>query len=312
MGFIMFKKIISIFLILSLLFSVTACSGDAQSGDGDKINIVCTTFAAYDWTREIVRDNKAAFDITLLGGGADLHSFQPTTRDIAKIHTADLFVQIGGTTEEWTKELNLGDRVLRLFDLLDDTEKLCIKSPHMQLQFSEDNYDEHIWLSLRLAQRMTNEICKRICDLDEENGVQYRLNCANYIEELKKLDEKYQSVVNNSDDKTVIFADRFPFAYLMNDYDITCFSAFDGCSSDADASFNTVADLSQKVKKYDKKTVLVLENSNESVVQPLKSALSGASLDVAVINSCQSLAADTEGYIDIMTDNLNSLEKALR
>ncbi len=306
----MIKRIISVVLIALMVITLGACG---NVSDNDKISVVCTTFAAYDWTHVIVGDNAAAFDITLLGNGVDLHSFQPTTGDIAKIHTADLFVQIGGTTEGWTEELNLGDKALVLFDLLKDTEKLCIKNPHMQMAFSEDNYDEHIWLSLKLAQRMTDAICTRICNLDKENGVQYQLNCAEYTEKLKKLDEEYSLAVESSKDKTVIFADRFPFAYLMNDYGITSFSAFDGCSSDTNASFDTITHLSEEVKNHNKDTVLILEASAESVAQPLKTALNGRKLDTAVMDSCQIIdAKQNTSYIDIMTKNLESLKKALR
>ena len=306
----MIKRILSVILIFSTLIALSACG---EIVNGDKINIVCTTYATYDWTREIVGDNVDKFELTLLGDGVDLHSFQPTTADIAKIHTADLFIQIGGTTEDWTQNLNLGDKALRLFDLLGDTEKLCIKDPHMQLKFSEDNYDEHIWLSLKRAERMVTAISERICNLDTANGVKYQKNCVDYIEALRELDQKYYSVMLDSKDKTVIFADRYPFAYMMFDYGINCISAFDSCSSDADASFDTIAHLAEAVKKYDKDTVLVLENSAESVAEPLKSALTDREINTAVMNSCQTIStAESTSYIDIMTQNLKSFKAALR
>ena len=314
----MIKKILSVIIMFSIIITLVACNTAVPYQDSEKFSIVCTTFAAYDWAREIVGDNAGEFEFTLLGDGVDLHSFQPTAEDIAKIHTADLFVQIGGATEEWTSDLNLGDKVLKLFDLLDEGEKLCVNpdhTSHANHQHSDNEFDEHIWLSLRLAQRMANAICERICDLDTANGTKYQKNCAEYIEKLKSLDEEYKSAVEDSKDKTVIFADRFPFAYLVNDYDIVCFSAFEGCSSDTNASFDTIAHLAENVKAYNKNTVLILENSAESVAEPLKSALSDRILDTAVMNSCQSIDKDTAqntSYIDIMTQNLNSLKKALR
>ncbi len=306
----MTKKILSVVLVISMLIVLTACDSAPSS---DKIGIVCTTFAAYDWTRVIVGDNLAEFGITLLGDGVDLHSFQPTTEDIAKIHTADLFIGIGGTTEGWTEDLKLGDKALVLFDLLDDTEKLCTDAEHKSHKHSDDEFDEHIWLSLKLAQRMVNAISERICDLDAADGIQYQLNAAEYTEKLKKLDTDYASAVEAATDKTVIFADRYPFAYLMKDYGITCFSAFDGCSSDTNASFDTIAHLSEVAKTHNKDTVLVLENSGESVAQPLKTALGDRGLDTAVMNSCQVMdETQSISYIDIMTKNLEALKKALR
>ncbi len=305
----MIKRILSAILVFAMLMVFSACENVPED---DKISIVCTTYAAYDWTRAIAGENGDKFEIILLGDGADLHSFQPTAADIARIHTADLFVQIGGMTEEWTNDLNLGETALKLFDTLEDDDKLCPDSEHSHHNHTDSEFDEHIWLSLKLAQPMVNAICDRLCDLDKENGVDYQLNCSKYTEELKLLDEQYKSAVHNSKDKTVIFADRFPFGYMMRDYGIDCFSAFDGCSSDTNASFETIANLSEQVKKYNKDTVLVLENSAESVAAPLKSALQGQSLDFAVMNSCQSIRGNSDaGYIDIMKLNLESLKKAL-
>ncbi len=311
----MIKRLVSITLILSMFIALSACGNEISNRESDKISIVCTTFAAYDWTREITGDDTDRFDLVLLGGGVDLHSFQPTAQDIAKIHTADLFVQIGGATEQWTNNLSLGGKALKLFDLFEDTEKLCISADHTNHKHSDDEFDEHIWLSLKSAQRMVDEICGKICDLDTANGVKYQKNCAEYIEKLNHLDKEYQSAVDAYGDKTVIFADRYPFAYLMNDYNITCFSAFGGCSSDTNASFDTIAHLSETVKKYNKETVLVLENSAESVAVPLKSALGDRTINTAVMNSCQTISADKvedARYIDIMTQNLESLKMALR
>ncbi len=307
----MIKRIIATVLILSMLIVLSACVGKVK--ETDKISIVCTTFAAYDWTREIVDDKKERFDLALLGDGVDLHSFQPTTKDIAKIHTADLIVQIGGKSEEWLNDLELKDKTLKLFDLLGDTEKICAGKEHIGHNHSDEEYDEHIWLSLGRPERMVIAICERICDLDKENGVEYQKNCAEYTKKLKNLSEKYRSAVQNSKDKTVIFADRYPFAYMMFDCGINCISAFDGCSSDTNASFEIIANLAENIKKYNKDTVLILENSSESVAVPLKAALDGKVIDTAIMNSCQTISVSQDtSYIEIMTDNLESLKKALR
>ncbi len=311
----MMKRLSAVALIFSILVLLSACGAANLNSTENKISVVCTTFAAYDWTREIIGDNIDEFEVTLIGDGVDLHSFQPTTGDIAKIHTADLLVQIGGITEEWTGDLNLENKRLKLFDLLDAAEKICTNANHTGHKHSDKECDEHIWLSVRLAQRMVNAICGRICDLDRANGVEYQKNCAEYVEKLKYLDTKYQSAVQKSKDKAVVFADRYPFGYLMRDYGIISVSVFDGCSSDANAGFDTITKLAESIEKYNKDTVLILENSAESVAVSLKAVLGDRPLDTAVMNSCQNIdmaTAQNTSYIDIMTKNLESLKKALR
>ena len=315
----MTKKMIA--TILFVVFTAGLISGCVkETADDGKINIVCTVFPVYDWIQEITEGEEQRFSVTLLSGGGDLHSFQPSARDIAQIHSCDLVVTVGGTTDKWTEEIELSDSVKRLslFDILEETEKLISGEDagehHNHEGHSDDEYDEHIWLSLTLAERMTNALCEELCDVDPERGVVYQKNTMDYCQKLKDLDAEYRSVCEKEQDKTVIFADRFPFAYMMKDYKITCYAAFPGCSSDSEASFETVAQLSEMVKKHNKKTVLVLENSNQAVANAINNALDGISVDKAVMDSCQTINQGSAGksdYIEIMKKNLEALESAL-
>ncbi|MBR5154901.1 MAG: zinc ABC transporter substrate-binding protein [Clostridia bacterium] len=315
----MLRRVISTCLIVILLVgTLSACGNETLKTENDKLNIVCTTFPVYDWVKNIIGEKADQFSVTLLGSG-ELHSFQPKTQEIAKIHTADLFLLIGGVSDEWTKDMDLDDKkVLKLFELLNDNEKLISgdeHTNHSHHQHKDEEYDEHIWLSLKLAKRIVNSICTYLCDLDPANGIYYQKNTAEYVKKLEELDGKYKKAAEQSQDKTVIFADRFPFAYLTNDYGIRTYAAFSGCSSDTDASFETVTNLAEKIIEYKKDTVLVLENSNEEVVKSLQNIVVGTKIETAIMDSCQTIDREMEdsiNYIDLMEQNLKSLERALR
>ena len=67
-----------------------------------KINIVCTTYPQYNWIQNIIGEESEEFNLTLLvDGGADLHSYQPSAKDMAKISSADMFVYVGGSSDAW-------------------------------------------------------------------------------------------------------------------------------------------------------------------------------------------------------------------
>ena len=69
-------------------------------------SIVCTTFPEYDWVMNILGEMATSFDVTLLqNNGTDLHSYQPSVKDIAKISKADLFVYVGGESDEWVEKV---------------------------------------------------------------------------------------------------------------------------------------------------------------------------------------------------------------
>ncbi len=334
----MTKKIIAVMLIvllsaIGIAFFMAEDVDETKLSTEDKKFIVCTAFPVYDWLNEIIGENADKFNIRLLVQNGDVHSFQPTLSDILKIHLSDLFVYVGGVSEKWTDKVIKENEVtaLKLFDCLENSEKRLADTGHHHdhAEHSDDEYDEHIWLSLRLAERMVNAICDGVAAVDPDGEALYRSNAKAYCEKLKNLDNEYKKAVAESEDKTIIFADRFPFLYLTEDYGAESIAAFPGCSTDTDASFETVVRLSEKVKALDKKTILVLENSDRTVANAVIGASGNQDIQIAVMNSCQSIApesvqdaeakkiqgkdlADGADYIAIMEENLKAFREALK
>ena len=310
----MLKKSLSLILICVLIFAV-GCTKAPQI-DENKTSVVCTSFAAFDWVRNITR-GVTSVGVSLLGGGQDLHSFQPGAKDIADIHNSKLVICLGGQSDLWVEDIeNIEGKTLALFDVV-GRENLIIPSHdhHEGHQHADHEFDEHIWLSLNIANACVEGICEKLCSIDPGNDDIYRANTKNYCKKLEDLDEKYQKAVDSSESKTVVFADRYPFAYMMQDYEIECFAAFDGCSADTDATFETVLELADAVKSHDKNTVAVLESSNDEIVRAIRNALNGAEVNSAQMNSMQTMLKEEtsmQSYIDIMEKNLESLKMALR
>ena len=79
-------------------------TGTTSAGSG-KLQVVTTIFPEYDWIRQILGENPEGVELTLLlDNGADLHSYQPTAEDIARISTCDLFVYVGGESDKWVDD----------------------------------------------------------------------------------------------------------------------------------------------------------------------------------------------------------------
>ena len=148
------KKFLLIILPLIILPLITACGTDKPASD--KVKVVATIFPAYDWAREIIGSNDA-FDLTLLADkGIDLHSFQPSAQDIMTISNCDVFIYVGGESDEWVDDalkqaVNKNMVVVNLMDALGDKV----------LQENHDGDvedDEHVWLSLTNAQILCDAI----------------------------------------------------------------------------------------------------------------------------------------------------------
>ncbi len=310
------RKIVSIILCTALCI-LSMCSCGTSPADNNSLSIVCTAFPQYDYIRNILGSEEGLS--LLLDDGADLHSYEPTAADIIAIGSADLFVYIGGVSDVWVegalKSANSPHlKSVALMDLVETYEVDYVagmeKEEHNHNE--EHEKDEHIWLSLRNSAEITRVLCDMICEIDSVNSEKYRANAENYINSLNLLDNEYKAVIESAKRKTLLFADRFPFRYLTEDYSLEYFAAFSGCSSESEASFQTMAFLIDKTKELSLPAVIIIEGSDGSIAKMICSETGAKTL---TLDSCQSVSsADIEqgtNYLGIMKNNLEILKEAL-
>ena len=308
------KKLLALTLVLVMALSILSGCG----AKNEKLTVVCTVFPVYDWVRSVVGDSDTVDVKLLVSDGADLHSFQPTAKDAISIRTADIIVRIGGVDDGFVNGLleDGKNTDLRLIEAEGVTLRHTAKSAeHHEHDGHHHPVDEHIWLSIRNAKVCVEAICSAISAADPENADIYRKNADAYIKELSALDEKYALTVDAADTPRVIFADRFPFIYLTADYDIEHAAAFEGCSTDAEASFDTVLGLSQKLDEWELSCLCVTETSDGKLYDAICDLKRDRQISLAVLDSMQSVrSADIESgttYIGIMENNLRVLTDIL-
>ena len=179
---------------------------------------------------------------------------------------------------------------------------------------SGEHNDEHVWLSLRNAETFVHSIADAVCSLDRADESTFRANEAAYIAKLKELDSRYAQTVGSAKRCTILFGDRFPFRYLVDDYGLEYFAAFSGCSAESEASFETIAFLAGKVSELALPVVFTIEKSDQKIARSII-ANAGKSAEVVALDSMQSVTSkDIEAgasYIEIMAKNLEALQKAL-
>lgn len=317
------KDLIAALLIISAVCLMSAC-GSAAESKGDKPSVVCTGFAQYDWVRSIIGEQAGEWDIIRLNEkGADMHSFQPSAEDIITITDADLFIYTGGFSESWAEDILSPKKGFKgkAYCLLkhretvaEDEAFICDESEsHESHDSHSDEYDEHIWLSPKRAINFCEDITEEICTIDPAGSEIYRENCSAYVEKLEAMDQEYRQVISEAPEKTLIFADRFPFRYLAEDYGLTCYAAFPGCSAETEASFETIAFLSDKLKKSGLSAVLVTEGSDKSIAETVVKNSGLKDIHILTINSMQSPAENSDGltYMNVMDYNLGVLKIAL-
>ncbi len=330
-----FNKLKTAALTAALALGLTACAsaGNASAAetvttaadDPDRLKIVCTIFPEYDWTREILGDKADSADITyLLEKGFDLHSYQPTADDIIKISQCDIFIYVGGESDEWVEDalseaVNKDMTVISLLDTVNAKEeelKEGMQGEEEEAGEEEPEYDEHVWLSLKNAGTICGRITDAVCEKDPANAESYRANLSAYTEKLGALDADLAAFAESLPEnrKTLIFGDRFPFRYFTDDYGFDYYAAFIGCSADSEASFETVTFLAGKADELGADTIFTIENSDGEIADSIISCTASKAQKKVMLNSIQSVSgeqtADTT-YLGIMRSNYETLKEAL-
>lgn len=346
------KKYISILITVAVMamFCLSACgqkSSDTQTNSkkqetnteqtdtpsdtvDDKIKVVTTIFPEYDWVKEIAGDNISNMELTmLLDNGVDLHSYQPTADDIMKISDCDLFIYVGGESDAWVDDalkeaVNKDMKVINLLDVLGDTVKEEEVVEGMEAEEEEEEetgeeepeYDEHVWLSLKNAKVLCQTIAEDLSEIDKTNADSYMANVQAYTQNLDTLDSQYQEAVDAASQKTLLFGDRFPFRYMVDDYGLSYYAAFVGCSAETEASFETITFLAQKVDELGLKNILTIEKSDQKIAQTIIENTKDKNQGILTLDSMQSTTSEDvkngTTYLSIMESNLDVLKEALQ
>lgn len=333
------KKITALLLALFVLVGALAgCGKQNDTNKTDKLSIVTTIFPEYDWVREILGDKADNAEITmLLDNGVDLHSYQPTADDIVKISDCDLFIYVGGESDGWVEDAlrnaaNRNMKVINLLEVLGDSVKTEEIVEGMQEEEHEhedahahddaeeheheEEADEHVWLSLKNAKMLVRVISKALQELDPDNKDIYAANADAYVKKLSALDAEYQAAVDAASNKTILFGDRFPFRYLVDDYGLRYYAAFVGCSAETEAGFDTISFLAKRVDEWKLPCVLTIEGAQHKIAETIVQNTTAKNQKVLTMDSMQSTTTqDVKNgttYLSVMEKNLSVLKEALR
>lgn len=329
------KKMGIIGLFFTMIVGILTGCGEQTSLNkaetGDKIQVVCTIFPEYDWLRNVIGEDNEVFEIDLLlKNGTDLHNYQPTAADMARIADCDMFVYVGGESAGWVDDAlgNMRNPEVKILNLCEFLEDHLQEEEHVEgmkdihhhhheeeeeHHHEEDAYDEHVWLSLKNAELIVREMCEMVSELDLEHADIYQMNSEAYVEQISNLDGRFQQEIAQAEKNTILVADRFPFLYLVKDYGLQYYAAFSGCSAETEASFETITFLMEKAEELELQSILVIENSDHRLAETVATNAQGQ--EILVLNSLQSVSEKEietgATYLKIMEDNLAVLKQAL-
>lgn len=273
-----------------------------------KKTIYVSNYPYYDLTKAIVGDKMDLVNITKNQG---FHNWEPSAKDIADLKNADLFIYSGPGLEKWADDLiekNLiGGSVLSLSDGLD-----LLKSTHSHDHDHHDHgeFDSHIWLSLKNAQVIIENIKDQVTELDPANADFYEANYKDLSKKIKDLDDQYEETLKDKK-RDEILVSHEAYVYLCRDYGFKQIG-IEGINPQGEPSLKQIDNIIKLCKEKDIKVIFYEESISPKVADLIANEV-GASLELLSpieVLSKEQLDAG-KGYIEVMADNLKGLDKAL-
>lgn len=312
------KIVMSVLLIIMLIvfISVLAVANNGNK-NSDKMQIVVTNFATYDFVRQIIGESQNVEVVFLLEPGMDSHGYEPTAQDIININNADAFIYVGGELEQWADKVintmedkNKAICLLDMADLIKESE--VDGAEHKHDHDVELDYDSHVWTSPANSMKIVQNLAEVISNIDSKNKELYYENAQNYIAQIKEVQNEIQKIVDIRVRDRLMFGDRMPMQYFINEFGLDVSAAFNGCSSEAEPSSKTISYLIDRVKSENIPVILYIELGNGKVA---KTIAAETGTQIAQIQSFHNVSKDDfyngETYVSLMRRNLEVLKKAL-
>lgn len=335
------RKTIALLLVCSVTVLSAGCRGEPRdvtkkegahmvssikTGREDRLQVVATIFPYYDFVREIAGD---LADVTMIvPAGMDTHSFEPSANDMITIGGADVLIYNGGEMEGWVPKVleaaeNPGILADAMIDYVDTFAEEHVEGmtrrEHHEEETGEasdndtgDEADEHIWTSPVNAGKIAAQIAKDLAQADPAHQEEYLGNAQVYLGELDKLHRKFQRVTGRAENRYLVFGDRFPLRYFVEEYGLEYTAAFSGCSSETEPGAGVIAYLTDQVKEKEIPVVLKIELTSPRVAESIAEA---AGARVETFSTCHNVTKEEfrsgVTYIRLMEQNLSVLKAAL-
>ena len=323
------KIMLSILLAIIIIFLISIMGNERPNNikttDANKLQVVVSNFASYDFLRAIIGETESIQITFLLGPGKDAHSYEPTSQDLIKIQKSDLFVYVGKDIEPWTEKVvqvldKNNKKVICIADNIDllqnqeidgeeNTSSVINENNEIENNNNSNNendehthgaFDEHIWTAPTNAIKMVQI---------------YKENSNNYISKIEQVKQQIQEVVDNRVRNRLVFGDKMPMQYFIQEYNLEVSAAFSGCSTDTDPNSRTIAYLINIVKEENIPVVLYCELGLGKVAKTIATEANNGA-EIMQIQTLHNISkADFENgetWVSLMTRNIEVLKKALQ
>lgn len=306
------NRVLSLLILVLMILTFSGCKDEPADG---KMKIVTTIFPQYSFVKEIVKDN---CNVELvLKPGQDSHNFDPSVATVLAINKADMFIYTGEYMETWANKIikNLkenGPVVVESskgikFEVVEEHQ-----DEHEEEESHEHEYDPHIWTNIKYSIIMVQNISSAICALDPDNSEFYKQNTDEYLKQLTSLDQQFQTLVDNSTNKTLYFVSPFSFYYFVKEYGLDYVSLYSTCSTEVEPTATAITQMISQIKANNVKYIYKKELVSSSVPTTIAN---NTNTTILTLHSAHNVTVDefknNISYLKIMQQNLEVLKVGL-
>lgn len=292
---------------------VPAANGTPTIAPSGKLKAVATFSIIGELVRNVAGDN---IDLdTFVGAGADVHDFEPTPSDVAKLADAQLVFENGVSLENWLDNLfkSSGSKAARVV-LSDGIALRSIGATNADGQ-AQSERDPHIWQNPQNVMQMVKAIRDALVKADPAKADVYQKNTEAYLSRLEAMDKEVAGIVDQlprqnrklvtSHDSLGYFADRYGFEIVG--------SVIASLTTEAgEPSAQDLVKLIDHIKQQHVKAIFLESQSNPKLVERIASE-AGVMIGPELYTDALG-AAGTPGatYIDAMLFNAKAIVNALK
>ncbi len=301
------KKTVLFVLMLIALLGLRA--------EAEGLNVVAANFPCYDFARQVV-GGLGEVEL-LIRPGVEVHSYEPSPADILSVGQADLFVYIGGESDAWADSIlsgfadGEGPAALRMMAAVTPIEE-ANDGAHDAPEYDEPEYDEHIWTSPKNAAAMVAALSDALCGIDPEHADAFRAAAADYTARIKAIDAELTQIVEGAARRELVFADRFPFLYLVRQYGLDYAAAFPSCTADTEPTPQTMLGLIQRVVNDGIPVIYTIELSTQAVARAIAEETGAAIRELHSMQTVTQAQFDAgETWVSLMQKNVEAIREGL-
>ncbi len=314
------KNKIALIIITFTLIFIFSCERMREVSEDKRLKIVATLFPTYDFTRNIGRDTVEVS--LLLPPGIESHSFEPRPGDIIRINSADIFIFTNKYMETWIDDILKGidNKDLLIVDSSNDIKFIEEKDGHdhkhdhkKEKNSRQITLDPHIWLDIRNAKKMVDNILAGLIKKDPLNRDFYINNAEVYKSKLDALDQEFYRGLSNCKKDIFVHAGHFAFGYLSERYKIRYISAYKGVSPDSEPTPAMMRNIINIIKKYGLTYIFYEELMTPRLAEVISKETGVGLLKLhAIHNLSKDEFEKGETFISLMQQNLKNLRIGLQ